>query len=54
MAQLDQEADEDRFADLANVLFDQAGLAEGRPLADAAGYVQRVHRLLLSATGAVE
>ena len=54
VAQLDQEADEDRFADLANVLFDQAGLAEGRPLADAAGYVQRVHRLLLSATGAVE
>ena len=54
VAQLDQEADEDRFADLANVLFDQAGLAEGRPLADAAGYVQRVHRLLLSGTGAVE
>ena len=54
VAQLDQEADEDRFTDLANVLFDQAGLAEGRPLADAAGYVQRVHRLLLSATGAVE
>lgn len=54
VAQLDQEADEDRFADLANVLFDQAGLAEGRPLADAAGYVQRVHRLLLSAMGAVE
>ena len=54
VAQLDQEADEDRFADLANVLFDQAGLAEGRPLADAAGYVQRVHRLLLSATGTAE
>ena len=54
VAQLDQEADEDRFADLANVLFDQAGLAEGRPLADAAGYVQCVQRLLLSATGAVE
>ena len=54
VAQLDQEADEDRFTDLANVLFDQAGLAEGRPLADAAGYVQRVHRLLLSAKVAAE
>ena len=51
VAQLDQEADEDRFADLAHVLFDQAGLAEGRPLADAAGYVKRVHRLLLGAAG---
>lgn len=54
VAQLDQEADEDRFADMANVLFDQAGLAEGRPLADAAGYVQRVQRLLLSAKVAAE
>ena len=49
VAQLDQEPDEDRFADFANVLFDQASLAEGRPLADAGGYVKRVQRLLLGA-----
>ncbi len=46
---LDNEPDEDRFADFANALFDQASLAEGRPLADAAGYVRRIQRLLLGA-----
>ena len=49
VAKLDNEPDEDRFADLANALFDQASLAEGRPLADAAGYVRRIQRLLLGA-----
>ena len=49
VARLDQEPDEDRFEDFANVLFDQASLAEGRPLADAGGYVRRVQRLLLGA-----
>ena len=49
VARLDQEPDEDRFEDFANVLFDQASLAEGRPLADAGGYVKRVQRLLLGA-----
>jgi len=44
---LDQEADEDRFADLAHVLFDQANLAEGTQLEDPAAYVQRLNRLLL-------
>ncbi len=44
---LDSEADEDRFADLATLLFDQAALAEGRALKDASGYVARINRLLL-------
>lgn len=44
---LDSEADEDRFADLATLLFDQAALAEGRALKDASGYVGRINRLLL-------
>lgn len=44
---LDQEADEDRFADLAKVLFDQASLAEGGSLSDPAAYVGRLNKLLL-------
>ncbi|WP_119289210.1 molecular chaperone HtpG [Azohydromonas sediminis] len=39
------ESDE-RFDDLANILFDQAWLAEGGQLEDPAAYVQRVTRLL--------
>jgi len=35
-----------RFDDLAQILFDQAVLAEGGQLEDPAGYVQRVTRLL--------
>jgi molecular chaperone HtpG len=37
-----------RFDELAQVLFDQALLAEGGQLADAAGYVKRVNALLLA------
>ncbi len=44
---LDQESDEDRFADLAKVLFDQASLAEGGSLEDPAAYVKRLNKLLL-------
>ncbi|HEY6530243.1 MAG TPA: molecular chaperone HtpG [Cellvibrionaceae bacterium] len=44
---LDQEVDEDRFADLAKVLFDQASLAEGGHLVDPAAYVTRLNKLLL-------
>ena len=47
MKKLDQEPDEDRFADLAKVLFDQASLAEGGSLNDPAAYVQRLNKLLL-------
>jgi molecular chaperone HtpG len=44
---LDREVDEDRFADLANIVFDQANLAEGGQLDDPAGYVSRLNKLLL-------
>lgn len=44
---LDQEPDEDRFADLANILFDQAQLAEGGQLEDPGTYVHRLNKLLL-------
>ncbi|WP_374428646.1 molecular chaperone HtpG [Ideonella dechloratans] len=42
-------ADDPRFDDLAQILFDQALLAEGGQLDDPAGYVQRVTRLLAPA-----
>ena len=47
VSMLDQEADEDRFADLANIVFDQAQLAEGGQLEDPAAYVSRLNKLLL-------
>ena len=37
----------ERFDDLANILFDQALLAEGGQLEDPAAYVKRVNTLLL-------
>ena len=48
---LDQEADEERFADLGNILFDQANLAEGGQLKDPATYVARMNKLLLQLSG---
>ncbi len=39
-------ADSDAVEDWANVLFDQAALAEGASLKDPAGYVARVNKLL--------
>ena len=50
IARLDSEADTDRFADLAHVLFDQAALAAGETLKDPASYVQRLNKLLLELT----
>jgi molecular chaperone HtpG len=47
LARLDAEADEDRFSDLVLVLLDQARLAGGVTLPDAAAYVDRLNRLLL-------
>jgi molecular chaperone HtpG len=44
--QLDAERSEDRFVDLAQVLFDQALLVEGGALEDPAGYVRRINTLL--------
>lgn len=47
VVKLDQEPNEDRFADLANILFDQANLAEGGTLEDPAAYVSKLNKLLL-------
>ena len=47
LQRLDQEADEDRFADLAQILLDQAVLAEGSALEDPADYVARLNKLLV-------
>jgi molecular chaperone HtpG len=44
---LDGEADEDRFANLAHIIFDQAALAEGGHLDDPAEYVSRLNSLLV-------
>ena len=47
LQRLDAEADEDRFADLAQILLDQAVLAEGSTLEDPADYVARLNKLLV-------
>lgn len=44
---LEAELDEQRFTDLARVLFDQAALAEGRQPQDPGAFVQRLNRLLI-------
>lgn len=44
---LETETSEERFGDLAHILFDQANLAEGAQLQDPAAYVQRLNKLLL-------
>ena len=51
IVRLDKEADEDRFADLTRVVFDQASLAAGGQLDDPAAYVQRLNKLLLEMAG---
>jgi molecular chaperone HtpG len=48
LTRLDSETDEDRFSDLLLILFDQASLAEGNALPDAAAYVTRLNTLLLT------
>ena len=44
---MDKEADEDRFGDLAKLVFDQANLAEGGVLKDPGAYVNRINKLLV-------
>lgn len=48
LQRMDQEPDEDVFADLSKILFDQALLAEGGQLEDPAGFVHRLNKLMLS------
>ncbi|MFW2404896.1 MAG: molecular chaperone HtpG, partial [Gammaproteobacteria bacterium] len=47
ITRLEGEADDQRFGDLAGVLFDQAKLAEGQQLEDPGSYAARLNRLLL-------
>ncbi len=47
LEKLDAEQDEERFADLTRVLFDQAALAAGESLQDPAAYVRRLNALLV-------
>ena len=47
LKRLNDEADEDRFAELVTVLFEHASLAEGGGLTDVPAYVGRINRLLL-------
>ncbi|MFT5084182.1 MAG: molecular chaperone HtpG [Lentisphaeria bacterium] len=47
LVKMDHEQDEDRFADLAHVIYDQANLAEGGSLKDPAAYVSRLNKLLI-------
>jgi molecular chaperone HtpG len=47
---LDGVSDATRFGELAQLLYDQAALAEGAPLANPPEYVQRLNRLLVRLT----
>lgn len=49
VARVAAEADAERRDDLARMLYDQAALAAGESLADPAGFVRRLNRLLLAA-----
>jgi molecular chaperone HtpG len=48
---LDGVANDDQFKELAQLLFDQASLAEGGQIANPADYVQRLNRLLVRLAG---
>jgi molecular chaperone HtpG len=48
---LRDEAEEQRFSDLAQILFDQSLLAEGGQLEDPAGFVKRLNQLMLAMGG---
>ena len=45
---LSAEADDSRFAELAEIVLDHAQLAEGTQLANPADYVRRMNQLILS------
>jgi molecular chaperone HtpG len=47
LGRLEAESEEDRFGDLAKLLFDQALLAEGGQLEDPAAFVHRLNKLML-------
>ncbi|NVK37966.1 MAG: molecular chaperone HtpG [Gammaproteobacteria bacterium] len=47
IVKMDQQSDEDRFKEMAEIIFEQSQLAEGSQLQDPAGYVDRINKLLL-------
>ncbi len=47
ISRMDQESDEDKFSELAKLVFDQAMLAEGGQLQDPAAFVHRLNKLML-------
>jgi len=49
---LDGISDKDQFAELAQLLYDQAALAEGGQLANPTAYLQRLNRVLIRLSGA--
>ena len=49
---LQSERDDGRFEQLSLLIFDQAALAEGRPLEDPAAFVKRLNHLLVELEGA--
>jgi molecular chaperone HtpG len=51
LQRLEAEQDDERFKELARLLFDQALLAEGGQLEDPAGFVHRMNKLMLSMAG---
>ncbi len=50
LMKMDNEVDEDRFGDWSSLLLDQAVLAEGGQLDDAAGFVSRMNGLIIALT----
>ena len=48
---MDQEQDDDRFADWSRLLLDQALLADGGQLEDGAGFVKRMNDMFLALQG---
>ncbi|PIE35924.1 MAG: hypothetical protein CSA54_05070, partial [Gammaproteobacteria bacterium] len=45
---MDKESDEERFADWAHLLLDQALLADGAQLEDSAGFVRRMNEMFVA------
>ena len=51
LGHLYQEADAERFGELATLLYEQAALVEGDRIGNPIDYVQRLNRLLIRLTG---
>jgi len=51
LVKMDGESDDDRFSDWSRLLLDQAVLAEGGQLDDAAGFVNRMNELIIELSG---